>query len=62
LELDFFQSDSFVIGYYVLTVVAALMLVKQTKERLADLKKGLRSMKYAPITYGVLFAYIFLVL
>ena len=60
MELDFFQSDSFVIGYYVLTVVAALMLIRQTKERLADLKKGLRSMKYAPITYGILFAYIFL--
>lgn len=60
MELDFLQSDGFVIGYYVFTVAASLMLVKQTRERLADLKKGLRSMKYAPIAYGILFAYVFL--
>ncbi len=60
MELEFFQSDGFVIGYYVLTVAASLALVKETKKRIVDLKKGLRSMKYAPIAYGILFAYIFL--
>lgn len=48
------------IGYYVLTVAASLVLVKETKKRLADLKKGLSSIKYSPIAYGILFAYIFL--
>ncbi len=60
MELEFFQSDSFVIGYYVLTVAASLVLIKETKKRLADLKKGLSSIKYSPIAYGILFAYIFL--
>ena len=60
MELEFFQSDAFVIGYYVLTVAASLLLIKETKKRIVDLKKGLRSMKYAPIAYGILFAYIFL--
>ncbi|MFB5610715.1 MAG: hypothetical protein ACE5RT_02805, partial [Nitrosopumilaceae archaeon] len=44
----------------VLTVAASLVLVKETKKRIVDLKKGLHSMKYAPIAYGILFAYIFL--
>lgn len=60
MELEFFQSDGFLIGYYVLTVAASLALVKETKKRIVDLKKGLHSMKYAPIAYGILFAYIFL--
>ena len=60
MELEFFQSDGFIIGYYVVTVAASLALIKETKKRIVDLKKGLRSMKYAPITYGILFAYIFL--
>lgn len=60
MELDFFQSDGFVIGYYVFTVAASLALVKQTKNRLADLKKGLSSIKYAPFAYAILFAYVFL--
>ncbi len=59
MELEFFQSDGFIIGYYVVTVAASLALVKETKKRIVDLKKGLRSMKYAPIAYGILFAYIF---
>ena len=60
MDLEFFQSDGFVIGYYVLTVAASLALIKETKKRIVDLKKGIRSMKYAPIAYGILFAYIFL--
>jgi len=60
LELEFFQSEGFVIGYYVVTVAASLALIKETKKRIVNLKKGFRSMKYAPIAYGILFAYIFL--
>ncbi len=60
MELEFFQSDGFVIGYYVLTVAASLVLIKETKKRLVDLKKGLSSIRYTPIAYGILFAYVFL--
>lgn len=61
MELEFFQSDGFVIGYYVLTVAASLVLIKETKKRLIDLKLGQSSIKYAPIAYAILFAYVFLV-
>jgi hypothetical protein len=50
-----------VIGYYVLTVAASLVLIKETKKRLIDLKLGQSSIKYAPIAYAILFAYVFLV-
>jgi hypothetical protein len=49
-----------VIGYYVLTVAASLVLIKETKRRLIDLKLGQSSIKYAPIAYAILFAYVFL--
>ena len=55
---DFFQSDAFVIGYYILTVGASLLLIKETKKRITDLKTGITSIKYAPIPFGILFAYI----
>jgi len=57
LELSFFNSDAFVVGYYVFTVAASLLLIKQTKSRLRDLKKGIASAKYAPITFGIIIAY-----
>lgn len=60
MVFDFLQSDGFVIGYYVLTVAASLVLVKETKKRLSDLKKGLDSIKFAPIAYVILFSYVFL--
>jgi hypothetical protein len=56
--VEFFQSDGFVIGYYILTVGASLLLVKETKKRIIDLKKGINSIKYAPIAFGILFAYV----
>ena len=56
--MSFFQSDGFIIGYYILTVGASLLLVKETKKRIIDLKKGLSSFKYAPISFGILAAYI----
>ena len=58
IDSSFFQSDGFVIGYYVLTVGASLLLIKETKKRLADLKLGLSSFKYAPFSFGILAAYI----
>jgi len=57
LDLSFFQSDGFVIGYYVLTVGASLLLVKETKSRLRDLKKGLKSAKYASMSFGIIIVY-----
>ena len=57
MELSFFESDAFVIGYYVLTVGASLLLIKETKKRWTDLKKGLGSIKYAPITFGIIAVY-----
>ena len=57
---DFFQSDVFVIGYYILTVGSSLLLIKETKKRIIDLKKGINSIKYAPIAFAILFAYIIL--
>ena len=58
---EFFQTDSFVIGYYILTVGTSLLLIKETKNRVKDLKIGIASIKYAPIPFGILFAYIILV-
>ncbi|EPA06037.1 hypothetical protein [Candidatus Nitrosarchaeum limnium] len=55
---DFFQSEFFLIGYYVLTVGASLLLIKETKKRLKDIKSGINSIKYAPMAFGILFAYV----
>ena len=52
------NSDGFLIGYYVLTVGASLLLIKDTKKRILDLKAGLGSMKYAPVAFGILVVYI----
>lgn len=54
-----FQSEGFVIGYYIFTVAASLVLIKETKNRLKDLKDGLKSIKYAPLAFGIVFAYVF---
>jgi len=58
LELSFFQSEAFLIGYYVVTVGASLLLIKETKKRFKDLKKGIKSIKYAPLAFGILVAYV----
>lgn len=58
LDFSFFQSDVFVIGYYVLTVSASLLLLKETKKRWLDLKKGINSVKFAPLAFGMLLAYV----
>ena len=37
-----------------MTVGASLLLIKDTKKRIRDLKAGIGSMKYAPIAFGIL--------
>ncbi len=58
MDLEFFQSEAFIIGYYVLTVGASLLLIKETKKRLSDLEEGKNSMIFAPIAFGILLVYI----
>lgn len=60
LDFSFFQSEPFLIGYYIMTVGMSVILVKETKTRIKDLKQGLGSIKFAPIPFAVLFAYIML--
>jgi len=61
LVFEFFQSDAFVIGFYVLTVAASLALIKETKTRFRDLKEGISSVKFAPISFGILAVYVLFV-
>lgn len=58
---NIFRSDGFVIGYYVFTVAMSLLLIKETKRRIYDLKKGIRSIVYAPAAFGIMIAYLFLI-
>ena len=58
VDISFFDSDAFLIGYYVLTVGASLLLIKDTKKRVLDLKAGIGSIKYAPIAFGILSVYV----
>lgn len=62
LALDgIFRSEGFVIGYYAFIVATSLLLVKETKSRVLELLKGSKSIVYAPISFGILFAYLVLV-
>jgi len=58
LDVSFLDSDTFLIGYYVLTVGASLLLIKDTKKRIRDLRIGIGSVKYAPIAFGILSVYV----
>jgi membrane protease YdiL (CAAX protease family) len=55
---DVFKSDEFIIGYYVFTVATSLVLIKETKKRVFDLAKGIKSIVYAPISFGILIVYV----
>ena len=44
-------------GYYIFTVAASLVLIKETKIRLRNLRDGLRSAKYAVLSFGLVLAY-----
>lgn len=61
METSFFDSDYFIVGYYILTVGASLLLIRDTKKRIRNLKIGRNSIKYAPISFGILFAYVLFV-
>lgn len=52
------RSEGFVIGYYVFTVATSLILIKETKKRILDLRDGIRSIVYAPIAFGILVGYL----
>jgi len=39
-------------------VSASLLLIKDTKKRFLDLKKGISSIKFAPISFGILAIYV----
>lgn len=52
------HSQGFVIGYYVFTVASSLLLIKETKKRISDLKAGSKSIIYAPISFGILLGYL----
>lgn len=60
MDLEFFQSEAFIIGYYVLTVSASLLLIKETKNRWRNLIDGKNSIVFAPIAFGIILAYFFL--
>ncbi len=55
------EANPFVVGYYVLTVGVSLLLVKETKKRLIDLRKGVKSIKYAPISFAALILFVIFV-
>jgi membrane protease YdiL (CAAX protease family) len=51
-------DSTFLIIFYVATVVPTLLLVKETKPRLKNLRNGLRSIVYLPLTVGILMLYV----
>ncbi len=53
-------EDIFLIALYLAMVVPSLLLVKETKARLLNLKAGMRSLVFLPLTIGGLVAYILL--
>lgn len=52
------MDSTFLIIFYVATVVPTLLLVRETKPRLKNLKNGLRSLVYLPLTVGILMSYV----
>ena len=52
------NPEVFLIGYYVFTVATSLILIKETKKRVLELKEGIRSAIYAPIAFGILIGYL----
>lgn len=52
------SSDLFLILFYAATVGPSLLMVKETRKRLMDLRAGLKSLVFLPLTIGGLVAYI----
>jgi hypothetical protein len=51
-------EDIFLIVLYLAMVVPSLLLVKETKTRIMNLKAGVRSLVFLPLTIGGLVAYV----
>lgn len=51
-------DSTFLLIFYIATAVPTLLLVKETRPRLRDMRQGLRSLAYLPVTVGVLMAYV----
>lgn len=41
-----------------MTVGTSLLLIKETKKRISDIKAGLNSIKFAPLAFGILLTYV----
>lgn len=52
------MEDIFLIVLYLAMVVPSLLLVKETKTRIMNLKAGVRSLVFLPLTIGGLVAYV----
>ena len=52
------SNDVFLILFYAAMVGPSLLMVKETKKRVMDLKAGLKSLVFLPLTIGGLVAYI----
>ena len=55
---EILKSEGFIIGYYAFTVATSLVLIKETKKRIFDLRSGIKSIVYAPASFGILIAYL----
>ncbi|MEW5841056.1 hypothetical protein [Nitrososphaera sp.] len=51
-------NSVFLIIFYAVTVVPTLLFAKETKARLANMRQGLRSLAWIPLTVGGLIAYV----
>ncbi len=52
------EDNIFLIIFYVATVIPTLLLAKETKTRLRNFRKGIRSLAFLPLTVGGLAVYI----
>lgn len=52
------EDNLFLVIFYAITVVPTLLFVKETKTRLQNLRQGIRSLVWLPLTIGGLLAYV----
>ena len=52
------EDSLFLIIFYAVTVVPTLLFVKETKTRLQNLRQGIRSLVWLPLTIGGLLSYV----
>jgi membrane protease YdiL (CAAX protease family) len=53
------SNTIFLIIFYAVTVVPTLLFARETKTRLRNLRQGIRSLAWLPLTVGGLLAYVF---